>query len=95
LLKTVLAEAGFSREAEKADTEGGAPKRRCLIDLGLGCGDQTVYLMSDKPVRACDKEWWDERGSCVKFDDYIGITKDAVQAQYVLERVEELESSGR
>jgi hypothetical protein len=63
LLKVVLAEAGFEREKKKAETEGGVRQRRCWIDLGFGCGDQTVYLMSDDPVRSCDKEWWDERES--------------------------------
>jgi hypothetical protein len=89
LLKKVLAEAGFVRETE---TEG-VRQRRCLIDLGFGCGDQTVYLISNEPVRACDKEWWDEREHCARFDDYIGITKDAVQARYASERVEELKRS--
>jgi hypothetical protein len=86
LLKKILAEAGFVRE-------GHGPERRCLIDLGFGCGDQTVYLMSNEPVRAYDKEWWDEREHCVRFDDYIGITKNAVQAWYASKRVEELKAS--
>jgi hypothetical protein len=90
LLNAVLAEAGFSREKERADIAKGTRRRKMLIDLGVGCGDQTVYLISEKPVRECDREWWDEREHCVHFDQYIGITKDVVQARYASERIEEL-----
>ncbi|KAF1832081.1 hypothetical protein BDW02DRAFT_571411 [Decorospora gaudefroyi] len=90
LLKTVLAEAGCSKEMEKPGATNGTRRRKCLIDLGFGCGDQTVYLMSKEPIRSCDKDWWDEEAHAVTFDHYIGITKDAVQARYASERVEEL-----
>jgi hypothetical protein len=93
LLEAVLAEAGFSCELEKAEAEKGTRRRRCLIDLGFGCGDQTVYLMSDTPIRLCDRDWWGERNHCVRFNHYIGITKDAVQARYALMRVEEMKYS--
>lgn len=87
LLKAVLTEAGFPNH------EGRTQRRRFLLDLGFGCGDQTIYLMSKEPIRACDKDWWDERGRCVTFNHYIGITKDEVQARYASERVEELKQN--
>jgi hypothetical protein len=90
LLTTVLREAGFSKEIERAEIAEGTWRPKILIDLGFGCGDQTIYLMSDTPVRSCDQEWWDEREYCVKFDHYIGITKDASQHGYATKRVEEL-----
>ena len=93
LLKVILAEAGIS-DAERGGGVGkGRRRRRCLIDLGFGCGDQTVYLMSKEPIRSCDRDWWDERECCPTFDHYIGITKDKVQACYALDRIDELRKS--
>jgi hypothetical protein len=85
LLNVVLAEAGFSSE------ETPSLRRRFLVDLGFGCGDQTIYLMSKKPIRACDEAWWDGRDCCAAFKHYVGITNDAVQARYASQRVDELE----
>jgi hypothetical protein len=87
LLKAVLAEAGFSSE------QGPTQPTKLLVDVGFGCGDQTIYLLSKNPVRACDEDWWDERDRCTTFTHYIGITKDAVQARYASERVEELKQA--
>jgi hypothetical protein len=95
LLKAVLAEAGLSSEIEGAETANGTRRKKMLIDLGIGCGDQTIYLTSKEPVRPCDKVWWDVREHCVRFDHYIGITNDFVQARYALERVEEQRTSGK
>jgi hypothetical protein len=95
LLKKVLAEAGFEKEIDRADKRKGTRKKRMLIDLGIGCGEQAIYLMSEGPVRPCDHDWWDEREHCVQFEHYIGITNDATQAGYASKRVQELESSGK
>ncbi|KAF2830551.1 hypothetical protein CC86DRAFT_367286 [Ophiobolus disseminans] len=95
LLKMVLREAGFSSEVERAEIARGTRRPKVLIDLGFGCGDQTIYLMSDTSVRSCDREWWDEREYCPKFDHYIGITKDATQHRYARKRVEELIGHGQ
>jgi hypothetical protein len=95
LLKAVLAEAGFSSETERAEIAKGTRRPKLLVDLGFGCGDQTIYLMAKEPVRPCDREWWDERVHCIQFDHYIGITKDRSQARYASERVNELEASGK
>jgi hypothetical protein len=83
LLNLVLAEAGFSRETASDRT-------RCLIDVGFGCGEQTVHLMSKKPIRPYDKLWWEDENHQVYFDHYIGITQDKTQHQYAQQRVEEL-----
>lgn len=90
LLKMVLREAGFSHETERAEIANGTRRPKILIDLGFGCGDQTIYLMSDAPVRPCDAEWWDEREYCPNFDHYIGITKDATQHRYAQKHVHEM-----
>jgi hypothetical protein len=91
LLKMVLREAGFSSEDERGQVAKGTRRPKMLIDLGFGCGDQTMYLMSEAPVRPCDREWWDEREHCIKFDHYIGITRDVTQHRYAAKRIEEME----
>jgi hypothetical protein len=83
MLNLVLSEAAISG----AGTEG---TKRCLIDVGFGCGEQTVHLMSDKPIRPSDRLWWDEEKQEVLFDQYIGITKDAAQCEYAQDRAGEL-----
>lgn len=95
LLNAVLAEAGFTSVAERAEVKDDVRRVKCLIDLGLGCGDQTVYLMSAAPVRSSDEVWWDARERCVRFDYYVGITNDPVQARYASKRIEELKNSGK
>ena len=79
MLNLVLSEAGISGDGTEA-------RKRCLIDLGYGCGEQTIHLMSDRPIRPSDKLWWDEEEHKVFFDQYIGITNDAAQCQYAQEK---------
>lgn len=86
LLKLVLAEAGVATTAENNPS-------RFLIDVGFGCGDQTIHLMSDKPIRPCDQLWWDAQEPQVYFDQYVGITQNRSQCQYAEERVGELKRS--
>ncbi|KAF2853343.1 hypothetical protein T440DRAFT_419597 [Plenodomus tracheiphilus IPT5] len=95
LLSVVLAEAGFCQELEQIEIEKGMRRTKCLIDLGVGCGDQTVYLMSHSPVSPSDGTWWDAREHCVKFDRYVGITNDATQAQYASGRITDLQNQFR
>lgn len=95
LLKKVLKEAGLEKETERAERLNRTKRRKMLIDLGIGCGDQTIYLMSEGPVRFCDREWWDEREHCVHFDHYVGITNDVMQARYASQHVEKLRLSGK
>lgn len=89
LLNVVLCEAGLGRKSPDKE-DGGEKRKRVLVDVGMGCGEQTIYLLSPGPVRECDKEWWDERRHCVRFDAYVGITKDGMQARYATKRVDEL-----
>ncbi|KAF2130403.1 hypothetical protein P153DRAFT_288267 [Dothidotthia symphoricarpi CBS 119687] len=86
----VLAQAGFNHKTESAENVKVNRRARCLIDLGIGCGDQTIHVMSKTPIRPCDEAWWGKRDHNVMFDSYIGITNDSTQAQYASERVEEL-----
>ncbi|KAF2787130.1 hypothetical protein K505DRAFT_329877 [Melanomma pulvis-pyrius CBS 109.77] len=67
-------------------------RSKALIDLGFGCGDQTVYLLSEDPIRGSDREYWDFRKGCVRFDYYVGVTLDRKQFQYAEERVGEFRS---
>ncbi|KAH6632981.1 hypothetical protein C7974DRAFT_310156 [Boeremia exigua] len=83
LLNLVLTEAGILDGADSKIS-------RCLIDVGFGCGEQTIHLMSEKPVRPSDKMWWDEEHQSALFDQYIGITRDEGQCRYAQERVDEL-----
>ncbi|KAF2036578.1 hypothetical protein EK21DRAFT_19079, partial [Setomelanomma holmii] len=80
LLKAVLKEAGLPKVTERAGSAKSERRRRTLIDLGVGCGDQTIYLMSDNPVRPEDRE----------FDHYVGMTKDLAQSRYAKGAVDEL-----
>lgn len=93
LLQAVLSEAGLSKGAYSSENWKDTRRRKMLLDLGIGCGDQTIYLMSANPVRPCDRDWWDQRNHCVLFDGYVGITKDATQARYAEERVQEMRSN--
>jgi hypothetical protein len=95
LLKMVLREAGFERGDGRAGPAEGTRRKKMLIDVGFGCGEQTMYLMSDAPLRPSDREWWDEREHCETFDHYIGITNNAAQHRYASKRVEELLSRNK
>jgi hypothetical protein len=92
LLNAVLTEAGLMHTSDATQTLPKLHRSKSIIDLGFGCGDQTIYLMSDSPVRPCDQAWWDNRDGRPRFDKYIGITKDPTQHQYATERVQELTS---
>lgn len=83
LLKLVLAEAGFTKSSQHHPS-------RLLIDAGFGCGEQTIHLMSDKPIRPCDELWWDKEEHQLYFDQYIGITQDKSQFRYAQDRIDEL-----
>jgi hypothetical protein len=92
LLNVVLTEAGLMHTSDATQTLPKSLHSKSIIDLGFGCGDQTIYLMSENPVRPCDQAWWDNRDGHPRFDQYIGITKDSAQHQYATERVQELTS---
>lgn len=95
LLKMVLREAGFKREDERAGTAKSTRRKKMLIDVGFGCGEQTIYMMSDAPIRSSDQEWWDEREFCPRFDHYIGITNNTTQHRHASRRVQDLLSGGK
>ncbi|KAJ8113493.1 hypothetical protein OPT61_g4390 [Boeremia exigua] len=86
LLNLVLAEAELSSDVQ-------SHRSRSLIDVGFGCGEQTIHLMSEQPVRPSDKLWWDDQHHKVHFDQYVGVTQDESQCQYAQKRVDELEKA--
>ena len=92
LLNVVLTEAGLMHAPDTTQALDKPPRSKSIIDLGFGCGDQTIYLMSESPVRPCDEAWWDNRDGRPQFNQYIGITKDPTQYQYARERANEITS---
>lgn len=90
LLSEVLKTAGFESNRQSAGDLTITDGSRCLIDLGVGCGDQTVYLMSPQAIRKSDELWWGFKSYKTCFESYIGLTLDPKQFQYALERVQEL-----
>ncbi|KAK2821781.1 hypothetical protein FQN49_007680 [Arthroderma sp. PD_2] len=52
-------------------------KRRVLLDLGIGCGEQTMHLMMNSAR------------SSARFDQYIGVTLDKVQYEFAQKRLNE------
>lgn len=109
LLNEVFKTAGFSRRKESSevrrmkntiikgqtllDTNREFVRSKAILDLGFGCGDQTVYLMSPNAIRKSDKEWYDLRDNVPRLDTYVGITRDEKQFHYAEERVRELRDS--
>ncbi|KAF2116041.1 hypothetical protein BDV96DRAFT_480575, partial [Lophiotrema nucula] len=71
LLDEVLADAGLKRNNSVSRPATRRLHRRALIDLGFGCGDQTLHLMYPS--------------SC--FASYIGITRDRSQFDCARERI--------
>lgn len=90
LLSHVLKTAGFPWEEQSDDSAPYKHQARVLLDLGFGCGDQTVYLMSPKWVRKSDQMWWGCGIRVPCFNSYTGITLDSRQFAYAQERVREL-----
>jgi hypothetical protein len=89
LLNEVLETADFSYTKESAKIQRGIRRSKCLIDLGFGCGEQTIYLMSGASIRPSDREWWDCQRPCVRWDYYIGVTLEKKQFQHAAERMRE------
>ncbi|KAF2277103.1 uncharacterized protein EI97DRAFT_417137 [Westerdykella ornata] len=91
LLSEVLKTAGFSVEKDgKHIARMGRVPSRALLDLGFGCGEQTMYLCSLDPIRESDKQWWDSHESVPQLDFYVGITKNRKQYQYAQSGVQVL-----
>ncbi|KAF2706492.1 hypothetical protein K504DRAFT_459795 [Pleomassaria siparia CBS 279.74] len=89
LLDEVLSTAGFKRETQSCEGVKGIRRSKFLIDLGFGCGDQTIYLNGLDEVSEVDKDSW------VQFDYYVGITRDTNQCQVAKERVHEYHQTRR
>lgn len=89
LLDQVLKTARFSRKLDASESFKGIRKSKCLIDLGFGCGEQTIYLTSAIPIRNTDTEWWATSGprDCPRLDAYVGITLDEKQYRFAQERI--------
>ncbi|KAK2750573.1 hypothetical protein FQN57_002644 [Myotisia sp. PD_48] len=77
LLERILDSAGIDVQNGKDKEDSRVRKtksRRVLLDLGFGCGEQTIYMM----VKNASKNW---------FDEYIGITLDKIQCDYARKRI--------
>jgi hypothetical protein len=91
LLSEVLKTAGFTKKQEGPPHFPRRYPPRALLDLGFGCGDQTVYLMGRSLTRSTDWDWWDSQDYVPRFNSYVGITLDRKQYHYAQKRVQELE----
>lgn len=60
-----------------------------LLDVGIGCGDQSLYLLQKKKQRKAQEDG--QRAPL--FDSYVGLTLAPAQADYARRRVSELNSS--
>jgi hypothetical protein len=87
----VLKTAGFSYKRDNTDDPRGIRPSRSLLDLGFGCGDQSIYLMSQVPGQESDAGWWDHRSRVPRFDSYTGITLDYRQFIYAEDRIKKLQ----
>ncbi|KAF2471794.1 uncharacterized protein BDR25DRAFT_367653 [Lindgomyces ingoldianus] len=92
LLEEVFKTAGFPLLQEVAHQR---MPTRILIDLGFGCGDQTLYLMDDFPVQHPDKRPQNQRLYVPHFESYIGITVDSKQFQFAEQRIKKFRPSAK
>ncbi|KAL4963260.1 uncharacterized protein BDV14DRAFT_202090 [Aspergillus stella-maris] len=91
LLDQVLITAGLLDEDDIGRVEDG--KRVNLVDVGIGCGDQSLRCLGYK--RASSNEEGEGGKRRPLFDSYIGITSLPIQASFAKQRVETLLSSTR
>ncbi|KAL4767674.1 hypothetical protein BDW60DRAFT_146129 [Aspergillus nidulans var. acristatus] len=105
LLDQVLITASLLDENGDANPQPPEKKIR-LLDVGIGCGDQSVRILGYKRgtgpgMHRCEAETADQDGAGDAkgamspkkplFDSYVGITSIPVQAQFAKQRVERLE----
>lgn len=77
VLRTAGLDINSKERGETAGEESNTTKKRVLLDLGFGCGEQTIYLMMN-PARPSPV-----------FDEYIGITLDKVQHRFAQKRLQQ------
>lgn len=82
LLEQVLDQAGIRSYQRSLESSTGVFEK--IVDLGFGCGDQSIYLAS---LRKPGNE------SRALFDKYVGITVDNVQYDYALQRLSKFTSA--
>ena len=66
-------------------SNGEGRKKKALLDLGIGCGQQTLYLMNRGSGSAGRRE---SDMTTPLFDRYIGITIDKMQYDFAKRRVD-------
>jgi hypothetical protein len=92
LLREVLKAAGLLTPTGGAITRL-STHRTTLLDLGFGCGDQTLYLNQKlaKIVQGSNDEGLQLRGSEIPLlNHYIGITLDQEQFKYASDRLRQV-----
>jgi len=92
LLNEVLKTAGFCRKKDSSLETLGRRPSRALLDLGFGCGDQTIHLMSRAVIRDYDQPSFGfaYRANVPLIEQYVGVTLDKKQYRYAQQRVQEL-----
>ncbi|KAL1956525.1 hypothetical protein VTO42DRAFT_7088 [Malbranchea cinnamomea] len=87
LVEKILQNAGLATSTQESSGQDiGTPsqgkKRRVLLDLGFGCGEQTLYLMRRK------EEGDDGEENAPLFERYVGITLDKTQYAFAKVRID-------
>ncbi|KAF2744095.1 hypothetical protein M011DRAFT_480171 [Sporormia fimetaria CBS 119925] len=92
LLLEVLRTAGFDKKPHRTENE--APyttppgpvrrKKRVLLDVGFGCGDQSQFLLDNAALQRGEEV----SNAFFPFDVYIGVTKDPIQHRFASSRLD-------
>ncbi|KAL6231788.1 hypothetical protein BDW75DRAFT_243579 [Aspergillus navahoensis] len=94
---------------QNADAIPSSPEKRMrLLDVGIGCGDQSLRILGYRHKRGLGMRSGETETACQAgagdaeddtspraplFDSYVGITSMPVQAQFAKQRVESLEEN--
>ncbi|KAK2803438.1 hypothetical protein FQN51_003545 [Onygenales sp. PD_10] len=92
LLDKILHDAGLNLDADNGNEDSVArirkPKktRRVILDVGIGCGQQTLHLMNKRVITRGENASGHQNSSPL-FDHYIGVTIEKLQCEFARSRV--------
>lgn len=103
MLHQVLITAGLQGNNSSSESEVGDSSVKetrfkqsiKLVDVGIGCGDQTIYLTRNLTRPAAAAEGPNSKESELRplFDSYVGITIAPPQAEFAKERVRKIDDA--
>ncbi|KAI1943066.1 hypothetical protein LOZ66_000761 [Ophidiomyces ophidiicola] len=82
LVDKILQRAGLFGDASTSSCTQNPKTKRVLLDLGYGCGEQTLYLTRMAALRASSRAT-----KTLLFQQYIGITLDRTQYEFAKSRM--------